>query len=44
MQFYCNVCDKEFKTNPQNNRTCGKLVQTHKIKNPKISDIKKTFF
>ena len=41
MHYLYNNCKREVITNPQNHRVCGKLVQTHIIKNPKISDIKR---
>ena len=38
MHFYCNLCDKEVKLELKKHRLCGKLVQTHTINNPKLSD------
>ena len=43
MHFCCNICDKEVKTDLKNHRVCGKLVQTHTINTPKISDINRKF-
>ena len=43
MNYYSNICDGEIKTNPQNHRVYGKLVQTHIINTPKISDINRIF-
>ena len=43
MHFYCNIRDKEVKTKLKNHRVCGKVVQTHTINNPKISDINRSF-
>ena len=44
MHFYCNICDKEVKTNPQHHRICGKVVQTHTKNNPEISDVDRIFY
>ena len=43
MHFYCNLCDKEIKTDIKKHRKCGKLVQTLIINNPKISHINRIF-
>ena len=44
MHFYCNICDKEVKTDLKKHRVCGKLVQTLTINNPKISEINRIFY
>ena len=44
MHFYCNICDKEVKTDLKNHRVYDKLVQNHIIKNPKISDINRIYY
>ena len=44
MQSYCNICDKEVKTDLKKHRVCRNLFQTHTIKNPKISDIIRIFY
>ena len=41
MHYYCIMCDREVIANPQTHRICGKLVQTHTLYSPIISDIKK---
>ena len=44
MHFYCNICDKEVKTDLKKHRVCGKLVQTNTINIPKTSDKKRIFY
>ena len=44
MNFYCKICDKEVKTDFEKHKVCGKLIQTHTIINPKISDINKIIY
>ena len=44
MHFYCNICDKEVKTDLKRHRVCGKLGQTQTINNPKLSDLNRIFY
>ena len=43
MHYYCDNCDREVETNPQNHRICGKLVQTYTISFQKNSDVDRMF-
>ena len=44
MHLFCNICDKEFKTDLNKHRVCGIILQTLTINNPKISDINRIFY
>ena len=43
MHFYCIFCDIEVKTDLRKHRECSRLVKTHTINFPKISDIDRNF-
>ena len=44
MHFYCNICDKEVKTDLEKHRVIGKLIQTHTIINPETSDLNRRIY
>ena len=43
MHFYCVFCDIEVKTDLKIHRECIRVVKTHTINFPKISDIDRIF-
>ena len=43
MHFYCEICDKEFKTDLKNTENLVNWFK-HTINNPKLSDIGRLFF